>query len=191
MDLGYVTNDQSYQFGRGINKSKIQWKAPTAAAGATQAADKYIIPGTSCGDSSVALAGSSADTVWGFKPHPSLANTFYIYAREKTTCTSVWLTASSTCATTTVTLANKPSDEGLWELDPYPQDKWDNDAYTFAGKYSIRSFYRENSNCNETLLATTGTAVALYDERAATTSKTLATADNSRFMIPSLNFLLF
>lgn len=153
MDLGYVTNDESYFAGRGINKSKIQWVAPTAAAGATQQADKFVLPGSSCGDASVALATSSGADVWGFKAHPSLANTFYIYARGKTDCTDVWLTASSTCATTTVTLSTKPSDEGLWELDPYPQANWDNDAYTFAGKYSIRSFFRENSNCEATLLA--------------------------------------
>jgi len=33
MGLGFVTSDDSYFAARGINKSMIQWKAPTAATG--------------------------------------------------------------------------------------------------------------------------------------------------------------
>ena len=185
MDLAYVVNDESYIYRRGINKSSIQWQA------AAEADSRYLKHGSSCGSSSTSAGTTSTDSYWGFKAHPYLDHTFYIYARSLSDCRQVWLTASTTCATTTLTLSDHPSDEGLWELDYEAQADWDNDPYTFDGKYTLRSFSREEGDCEDTVIGYDGSKFRLLDQRALDGADNLATADNSMMKISGLNFLLF
>ena len=193
MGLNFVTNDESYYAHRGVNSTKILWEDNSVIAeGSTARASKIISTSTSCSGSSVSSAADSSAEGWGLKAHPELANHFYIYSRTRTSCIRVWLSASATCTTTAITLADQPSENSLWEIEPKAQADWDNDAYTFAGTYSIRSFIRDQNDCAETLIALTDTnTVALYDDRAQSDAANLATDLNSQWKLSSINHLLF
>lgn len=128
MPFRAISQDTSYAFLRGLNRSNIFFQNPTAAAGT----GFWLEPNAdTCTDGALKLvaAASNADAtkddhlkMWGFKEHPFVYNYFYIYNRKvgRADCMLKWLAATVTTASciqaSPLVLTHLYGDDSLWSI---------------------------------------------------------------------------